>query len=141
MPGAPVTLRPATAADLAVIGLIQDAAPEASQWDPAGYLTYDCAVAQENGSVIGFLASRETGAGEHEILNLAVHPSARRRGVARTLLNQAFAGGCRQWFLEVRASNVAAIRLYESVGFRQAGTRAGYYQNPLESAIVMKLDS
>lgn len=136
-----MTLRPATPADLAAIRLIQDAAPEAGQWDPASYLTYHCAVAQEDETVIGFFASRETGAGEHEILNLAVHPSARRRGVARKLLNQAFAGGCQQWFLEVRASNIAAIRLYENVGFRQVGTRTGYYRNPPEAAIVMKLDS
>jgi ribosomal-protein-alanine N-acetyltransferase len=39
--------------------------------------------------------------------------------------------------LEVRASNVAAIALYEKYGFQQAGLRKGYYQNPREDAIIM----
>ena len=135
-----MTLRPATAADLAAIALIQGAAPEASQWDPASYLAYECVVAQEGEALAGFLVCRQTAPGEHEILNLAVHPGVRRRGVARKLLNHVM-GAASQCFLEVRASNNSAICLYESVGFRPVGRREDYYGTSLEPAIVMRWDS
>ena len=136
-----MTLRPATPADLTNISAIQQASPAASQWDPASYLGHACTVVEEAGGVIGFLACRQTGPGEREILNLAIHPSCRRRGLARKVLNLMLAAGRGQCFLEVRASNIAAIRLYESVGFRQAGRRENYYSNPPEPAIVMQWDS
>jgi ribosomal-protein-alanine N-acetyltransferase len=136
-----VTLRPATPADLASISAIQQASPEASQWDPASYLAHACTVAEIGGTVAGFLVSRETTPGEHEILNLAVDPALRRLGVARGLLNHHVASGLGRWFLEVRASSTAAIRLYESVGFRRSGRRENYYSNPSEPAIVMQWDS
>ncbi len=135
-----MTIRPATSADLPAIALLQDAAPEASQWDPAGYLAYDCVVAQHGEALAGFVVCRRTAPGEYEILNLAVHPDARRRGVARKLLNHVM-GAASQWFLEVRASNNSAICLYESVGFRQVGRREGYYGTSPEAAIVMRWDS
>ena len=139
-------IRSATAADLAGIALIQSATPDASQWDPASYLDYACMVAadgetQDGETVVGFLVFRETGPGEHEILNLAVHPGARRRGVARQLLKAVLAPGRGKWFLEVRAANFGAIQLYENLGFRQVARREGYYLNPSESGIVMRLDS
>jgi ribosomal-protein-alanine N-acetyltransferase len=136
-----MTIRPATAADLAGISLIQLAAPEASQWDPASYLDHACIIAEYGETVVGFLVFRETGPGEHEILNLAVHPDARRRGVARQLLNTVLAPGRGKWFLEVRAANFGAIQLYENLGFRQVARREGYYHNPCESGIVMRFDS
>ena len=141
-----MTIRTATAADLSGIALIQRAAPEASQWDPASYLDYACVVAKDEvaadgETVLGFLVFRETGPGECEILNLAVHPGARRRGVARQLLQTVLSPGQGKWFLEVRAANLGAIRLYESMGFRQVARREGYYRNPPEAGIVMQFDS
>jgi ribosomal-protein-alanine N-acetyltransferase len=141
-----MTIRPATAADLAGISLIQRAAPEASQWDTLSYLDYACMVAADGETeagetVLGFLVFRETGPGEHEILNLAVHPDARRRGVARQLLKAVLAPSRGKWFLEVRAANIGAIQLYENLGFRQVARREGYYHNPSESGIVMRFDS
>jgi len=91
------------------------------------------------GGVLGY-------AGLHAVLdegyidNVAVEPAARRHGVASALLdvfcrfgeaNLAFLT------LEVRASNQAAIALYEKHGFRQAGLRKGYYQDPREDAVIM----
>jgi len=77
------------------------------------------------------------GPGEREILNLAVDPAERHTGVARELLKDALrARGA--WFLEVRASNVAAIRLYESAGFSRTGRRPDYYYEPPEDGIVMR---
>ena len=94
---------------------------------------------EEEGNVLGY-------AGLHAVLdegyidNIAVHPDARRHGVASALLdvfcrfgevNLAFLT------LEVRKSNTAAIALYEKHGFRQAGLRMGYYQHPREDAVIM----
>ena len=132
-------LRAAVAEDLPALARIQSTAPEASQWDVPNYLSYECVVAEENGEVIAFLAIRETAPGEHEILNFAVIPSERRRGVARKMLEKTIKVGA--WFLEVRESNIAAIGLYEAFGFRRAGRREKYYLNPPEAAIVMKIDS
>ncbi|WP_414396614.1 ribosomal protein S18-alanine N-acetyltransferase [Synechococcus sp. O70.2] len=68
---------------------------------------------------------------EAHIISLAVDPAHRRRGLGRRileeLLSQARAAGCRWATLEVRASNQAAIRLYESAGFQLLGRRKGYY--------------
>jgi len=134
-------VRAATADDLAAIAAIQEASPEASQWDPASYLGYECSVATSGGRVAGFLVVRQIGPGEREILNLAVDPPERRRGVARKLLETELRRAKNHWFLEVRASNSAAMKLYESAGFRMAGRRDSYYSNPLEPGIVMKFES
>ena len=93
------------------------------------------------GSVAGYVFCREV-AGESELLNLAVDPGLRRGGVGRMLLAAAIewltTRGARETFLEVRASNVAAIALYEEVGFRAVGRRPGYYQRPPEDAILYR---
>jgi ribosomal-protein-alanine N-acetyltransferase len=126
--------------DLVAIAEIQAQSPEASQWDPASYLTYECLVALDP-HVVGFLVARQTAPGEREILNLAVDPPQRRRGVARALLQAELGREKTQWFLEVRASNKGAIVLYQNAGFRAAGRREAYYRDPPEPGIVMKFDS
>ena len=136
-----LTIRPARFTDLAAIAAIQSASPEAAQWNPLDYLKHDCRVADVESCVAGFLTARETGPGEHEILNLAVDPAERRKGLARALLRDALARAKGAWFLEVRASNDAAIRLYESAGFQRAGLRPNYYENSPEDAIVMRFFS
>jgi ribosomal-protein-alanine N-acetyltransferase len=133
-------VRAASAEDLAAMAEIQVGSPEASQWDPASYLTYECLVAAAP-HVVGFLVARQTAPGEREILNLAVDPFQRRRGVARALLQAELGRGKNQWFLEVRASNKGAIELYQNAGFRVAGRREAYYREPPEPGIVMKFDS
>jgi ribosomal-protein-alanine N-acetyltransferase len=93
------------------------------------------------GAVAGYVFCREI-AGESELLNLAVAEGRRRGGVGRELLAAALAWadgrGARETFLEVRASNHAAIRLYEAAGFRAVGRRPDYYQRPLEDAILYR---
>jgi ribosomal-protein-alanine N-acetyltransferase len=78
------------------------------------------------------------------ILNLAVHPSKRRRGIARRLLSeglaQARALGAELAWLEVRPSNNAARALYESFGFKEAGRRPGYYDDTQEDALLLTLE-
>ncbi len=78
----------------------------------------------------GFLALR-TAADEAEIITLAVHPAARRQGLARVLVAEALdtarSGGVRRILLEVAVDNDAARALYAQAGFVETGRRRGYY--------------
>ena len=81
---------------------------------------------------------------EVHVLNVAVAPEHRRRGVGRLLMDEVLARGrhrlCTLATLEVRRSNEAAIGLYKSLGFRSVGVRPNYYVDEKEDAIVMVLD-
>jgi ribosomal-protein-alanine N-acetyltransferase len=81
---------------------------------------------------------------EMHILNVAVAPACRRRGIARWLLSfaigQAARCGAVQALLEVRESNVEARALYAALGFVGLGTRRDYYSEPVENAVVLSLD-
>lgn len=94
---------------------------------------------EEEGNVLGY-------AGLHAVLdegyidNIAVHPDARRHGVASALLDVFCRFGAVNLAfltLEVRKSNTAAIALYEKHGFQWAGLRPGYYRHPREDAVIM----
>jgi [ribosomal protein S18]-alanine N-acetyltransferase len=78
------------------------------------------------------------------VMNVAVAPEHRRRGIAKKLLDCLFeltAGdGRRGYTLEVRVSNTHAIKLYEEVGFRARGLRRGYYTDNREDALIMWKD-
>jgi len=80
---------------------------------------------------------------EAELLNLAILPELRRRGLARALLDFADrhlrAAGVEDVYLEVRQSNRAAEALYRARGFEKIGIRRAYYRFPTEDAIVMAL--
>ena len=78
---------------------------------------------------------------ESDVMNLAVHPDYRRQGIAEKLM-EALEKGLREresksLTLEVRASNVSAIALYEKLGFQQVGLRKNYYRNPKEDALIL----
>ena len=98
------------------------------------------ALEPETEKVIGY-AGLLVAADEGYITNVAVDPSRRRQGVAAQLLQvfDNFARGNQLAFLtlEVRPSNAAAIALYESFGFRQAGRRKNYYDLPKEDALIL----
>lgn len=78
-----------------------------------------------------------------DIHNVAVHVNFRRRGIARLLLRQvliqAKAQSVTRVTLEVRKSNLAAKKLYESIGFLMTGIRQGYYSDNGEDALTMSL--
>lgn len=80
---------------------------------------------------------------EVHLLNIATHPGHRRRGHAKALLEPmirlAEKNAVQQIHLEVRPSNLAARRLYESLGFTQVGTRPGYYADTNEDALLYRL--
>lgn len=78
---------------------------------------------------------------EGDITNVAVWPAYRKAGVATGLLEYAidFARGMgtKDFTLEVRRSNNAAIGLYEKLGFESEGIRPGFYEDPKEDAVIM----
>jgi ribosomal-protein-alanine N-acetyltransferase len=136
-----VVIRAASEQDLPAIAEIQSSAPEASQWNPGDYLTFECLVAELEGVVVGFVVARPVADRECEILNLAVAPGSRRCGIGRQLLGDVLQRHPGEFFLEVRESNQAARQFYDRVGFRVITKRLRYYANPVETAIVMKLHS
>ncbi len=81
---------------------------------------------------------------EMHILNLAVSSAFRRRGIAKLLvlsaLRRAAHKGATRAFLEVRASNTPAQKLYSSIGFTGSFVRRNYYDDPIEDAVVMTLE-
>lgn len=99
-------------------------------------------VAEEDDGIAGFLVARTLGR-EAEILNIAVRPDARRRGVGSNLLVEAVVWStdlrAERVLLEVRESNTSAIGFYERQGFRVAGRRRGYYATPAEDALLLEL--
>ena len=93
----------------------------------------------DEGNILGY-AGLHVVLNEGYIDNIAVQPDARRHGVASALLDvYCRFGAVNLAFLtlEVRASNQAAIGLYEKYGFQRAGLRPGYYQQPREDAVIM----
>ncbi len=98
---------------------------------------------RETGDLTGYLViSRYVDA--WHVMNVAVSPDYRRRGIATTMLDRLFeltAGdGRRGYTLEVRVSNTDAIRLYERAGFKARGVRRGYYTDNREDALIMWKD-
>lgn len=80
---------------------------------------------------------------EGQITNIAAHPDLRRKGygeaVTRALINYGKENGLIAIYLEVRRSNGAARALYSKLGFEEIGERKGFYRNPCEDAVLMKI--
>lgn len=98
-------------------------------------------VAVDESAVVGYAIVLVSGV-ESELANLAVSRLMQRQGLGARLLAKAMERarerGAREMFLEVRASNAAAIQLYSTAGFQAVGRRVRYYARPIEDAIVMK---
>ena len=121
--------------------------PEAAGWSEqqlrelpslAGVSGY---VSERGNTLAGFVVGRRV-LDEAEILNLAVRRSRRRQGEGRKLLARLLEdfrkNNVSRVFLEVRESNAGAISFYQALGFRHAGRRKDYYQNPPEAATIME---
>ncbi len=144
-------IRPATPADVPSFPALERESPEAAHWSEGDYqqkLRHSSTlslVAEDseagNGSppVAGFLLG-QVAAEEMEILNFAVASARRRQGLGRELLQQAFAQaaarGVRRCWLEVRASNQAALLFYQSQGFVELYRRQKHSSDPAEDAVV-----
>jgi len=100
-----------------------------------------CLAATEGDELLGYLVCSRYDQVWH-LMNVAVAPEHRRRGVARGLIGKLVEeGGSKLPFtLEVRVSNRPAITMYERLGFRSAGVRPRYYQDNGEDALIMWLD-
>lgn len=98
-------------------------------------------VAVENDTVVGYIGS-QTCCDESDMMNVAVHPDHRRKGIAEALVTALVdalqAAGSHCLTLEVRASNEPAKALYEKMGFTQVGIRPNYYRNPKENALILR---
>ena len=98
-------------------------------------------VATDGERVAGYIGS-QTVMGESDMMNVAVHPDYRRRGIAQRLVNALVealvAGESHCLTLEVRDSNESARALYAKLGFRQVGLRKNYYRNPKEDALILR---
>ena len=96
----------------------------------------------EGGELLGYVGMQHV-LDEGYIGNVCTAPQHRRRGVARALLAELEARSRRLGLafltLEARASNAAAIALYEGAGYGRVGVRPGYYQHPAEDAVIMTL--
>ncbi len=98
-------------------------------------------VCREGERILGYVGS-QTVLGETDMMNVAVSPDARRRGIAQRLIGaleeQLRRQGSHSLSLEVRPSNTAAVSLYRKMGFTQVGRRPNYYRHPKEDGLILR---
>jgi ribosomal-protein-alanine N-acetyltransferase len=98
-------------------------------------------VAVDDDRVVGYVGSQSV-LGESDMMNIAVAPDYRRKGIARTLVLELISllseNMVSRLTLEVRKSNLSAIKLYEMLGFHQVGCRPNYYSAPKEDALILR---
>jgi [ribosomal protein S18]-alanine N-acetyltransferase len=157
MTGAGFWVRAATVQDLGVVVEMERRIVGAPHWGEGEYaaiLRTDggavrrcLLVGETDGGLVGFAVGKVIGSGAESIAELesvVVRPEARRGGVARALC-----GGVAAWCgelgagvleLEVREGNQGAIGLYRGLGFGVVGRRRGYYSDPTEDAILMRME-
>jgi len=143
-----VSVRRAEVRDLAKVVAVERASDGLTHWNEGVWSTVLGAdatvraafVAEVEDEVVGFAVVARV-AEVAEIESIAVAKKARRRGVAKALCVDCMAWardvGATQMELEVRESNVGARSLYRSMGFVEQGRRRGYYQAPVEDAVLM----
>ncbi|MDD2972685.1 MAG: ribosomal protein S18-alanine N-acetyltransferase [Lachnospiraceae bacterium] len=97
-------------------------------------------VAADDGELIGSCGLRNI-LGEGEITNVVMRPEYRNMGIGLNMLCKLMKDGeklgVRAYTLEVRESNMAAIHVYEKIGFRPEGMRKNFYEDPTEDAVIM----
>ncbi len=144
-----IDIRRLDLADLDAIDVIEQRAYP-TPWSRAMFAselakpTSICLGAFEGAELIGYIVNSRYVDAWH-VMNVAVDPDRRRRGIATQLLEHLFeltqGDERRGYTLEVRISNDAAIRLYERLGFEPRGLRRGYYTDNREDALIMWRDS
>jgi ribosomal-protein-alanine N-acetyltransferase len=151
-----MTVRLATTTDIDAVIQLEQATAEAPHWAESEYVAMlvpasgavrRCLfVAEVEHGLIGFAVGKVIGMGfesSSELESVAVSSDARRAGVGRSLcaavIDWCQAQGAVAIELEVRAASVGAIALYSGLGFVVEGRRRGYYQAPLDDAVLMRL--
>lgn len=150
-----MVVRLAMEADLAGVLALERETAEAPHWAEAEYraalpdgggVRRCLLVAEVEGRLAGFAVGKVAAGAEGlvgELESVAVADSERRRGVGRALCLVVVMWcrheGARTIELEVRAQGVAAIGLYEGLGFREVGRRRGYYRGPVDDAVLMEM--
>jgi len=148
-----VLIRQAILDDLPAIRKLEQQSATAAHWAER---EYDALFAPEAPRRIALVAANEAGTQqiqgfviascaveEWEIENVVVAPDRRRGGVASALIHELLRNAARRGAvslgLEVRESNVAARQLYEKLGFSEIGRRAGYYRDPIEDGLLLRI--
>jgi ribosomal-protein-alanine acetyltransferase len=138
--------------DLEVIVSVQNKTPQAPRWtqadyanlagDPLGLILVAELDTMTPPMIVGFAAFHRV-IDEAELRNMAVDPAHQRQGAGRELLAEGrrrlLEQGAKQIYLEVRASNMPAQRLYYSAGFGLCSRRRDYYNDPREDGLVLSL--
>ncbi|WP_035351927.1 GNAT family N-acetyltransferase [Edaphobacter aggregans] len=152
-----VTIRPARLEDVGAVVALERGVAEAPHWaereygamveSSAGEGVRRCLlVAESGGELAGFAVGRAIGREEvsGELESVAVATGARRAGTGRALCEAVIAWsrgqGADAVELEVRSANHGAIALYERLGFVRVGMRKGYYREPADDAVLMRID-
>jgi [ribosomal protein S18]-alanine N-acetyltransferase len=149
------SIRAATMSDVPAILSLEQSVPSAAHWGADHYLNRiqgqsqsACLLVAEfrdsasKFELSGFLCARIV-VGEWEIENVVVHPALRRQGIGAQLMRSLIGRSQEQAgtaiLLEVRESNHAARALYERHGFREFGRRPAYYREPVEAAVLYRI--
>jgi ribosomal-protein-alanine N-acetyltransferase len=140
-PAGDLQIRSAVESDYPAIARIQSRCPETAQWPLGDYSGYPLLLALVDNKAAGFCSWRQSAPDEAEILNIAVDPGCRRRGIGSALLRAVCERAHGPIFLEVAEPNSPAIALYRKHGWESAGLRPGYYDHGAVNAVVMKKGS
>jgi ribosomal-protein-alanine N-acetyltransferase len=142
-----------TADDLAQVLALAESLPEAPHWPQSAYLSAIdrnskplrvalVAGGPQSGSVLSFAVASLLPP-QAELETIAVAPASQRQGLGEFLFHalatELQAAGIREILLEVRSSNRPALAFYQLLGFSQTGIRPGYYADPIEDAVLMRL--
>ncbi len=152
-----VRVRVTGVADVDAVVALERAAGKAPHWSAAEYVAIVASedggvrrcllVAERDGRLVGFAVGKAIGVGAEgsgELESVAVDAAVRRMGVGRALC-RAVVEWCRglgvaSVELEVRAASAGAIALYTGLGFVSVGRRRGYYRDPADDALLMRLE-
>lgn len=156
--GGRVRIRPLAPRDVPGVAALERVCFGAEAWPPEAFRELLRAfrsrpsrgafwVAEESGTgaLLGYVGMEVSALrGEADLINIAVGPEARRRGIGRVLAGRVLRH-CRRLcvellWLRVRASNRGARRFYRLLGFTERGRFAGYYLDPEEAAIIMAVE-
>ncbi len=140
-----INIRPLCAGDIPAL-VRMEAEIFSMPWSEAAFAdlltrSYCLYLVAEADGIIAGCAGLANLSGEGSIDKVMVDEKLRGRGIAYALLRELISEGQRQgiqdFTLEVRAGNLAAIRLYEKLGFRSEGVRPRFYEKPVEDAVIM----